>query len=90
MRSRKIRVKKMQVNIEVEGFEDNEVLGTLVLAQQAISLMLYDLPKDRDRQCGAMQQIINSYVESMTRKRFIINPTNFEVPRELMDDYEPI
>jgi hypothetical protein len=81
---------KMQVNIEVEGFEDNELLGTLVLAQQAISLMLHDLPKDCERHCRAMQEIINSYLESMTRKRFIINPKNFEVPREPLDDYEPI
>jgi len=80
----------MIVDIEVEGFGDNEVLGILVLAQQAISLMLHNLPKDRDRYCGATQQIINSYVESMMRKRFISNPKNFEVPREPLDDYEPI
>lgn len=80
----------MQVNIEVKDFEDNEVLGTLVLAQQAISLMLHDLPKDRDRQCGAMQQIINSYVESLTRKKFIMEPPVAVQKDYLLGDYEPI
>jgi len=77
----------MKIEIEVEDIEESDLLSAFILARQAIALMLYSAPEERDWYCHVMRTLGDKYLESLRNKCPYAHTV---VPKELLEDYKPI
>jgi hypothetical protein len=78
----------VKIEIEVEDIEESDLLSAFILARQAIALMLYPAPEERDWYCHVMRTLGDKYLESLKNK--CPNPHVVVHKEYLLGDYEPI